>query len=78
MSNGAISQAELDNLFGVGGGLEELPELYPKGSHVWIVKDSTYGAVCGRRCWSYIEAQNLITEAKKHYPNHTFEIKQLR
>ena len=78
MSDGAISQAELDKLFGVGGGLEELSELHPKGSPIWIVKDLTTRAVCGGRCWSLAEAQKLLNDAMKNYPNHKFEIKQVR
>lgn len=78
MGDGGISQDELDRLFGVGGGLEELPELHDKNSSVWIVKDNTTRAVCGGRCWSLAEAQKLLNEAMKNYPNNKFEIKQVR
>lgn len=78
MGNGGISQNELDKLFGVSGGLEELEELHEEKSSIWIVKDNTTRAVCGGRCWSYLEAQNLLSAAMKDYPNNKFEIKKVQ
>lgn len=78
MSNGGISQNELDKLFGVGGGLEELEELNEEKPSIWIVKDNTTRAVCGGRCWSYSEAQNLLSAAMKDYPYNKFEIKKIQ
>jgi len=42
------------------------------------VKDNTTRAVCGGRCWSYLEAQNLLSAAMKDYPYNKFEIKKVQ
>lgn len=78
MGDGGISQNELDKLFGVSSGLKELEELHEEKSSIWIVKDNTTRAVCGGRCWSLAEAQKLLNDAMKDYPNNKFEIKKVQ
>lgn len=78
MENGGISQDELDKLLNSRTGLENLPNYHPKEAPVWIIKDLTNRAVYGGRCWSYMEAQNLLNSAMKSYPDNSFEIRQVR
>lgn len=78
--DGSISQSELDKLFGTNGGLEDLPEMDDAQNikHVWIIKNTTNGGVCGGRCWSVWDAQAALARAQKDYPDSKFEIRQVR
>lgn len=50
-------------------GLEEL-------NHVWLIKSGKY--VYGKRNFSLQDAQTLLYEVQKSYPDRTFEIKQVK
>lgn len=72
MSDGSISQNELDQLFGLG----DLKEL-PSEEHIWIVKVRN-GGVMGGRCYTLWTAQSLMEKAKKDYPGVEMDVKQIK
>lgn len=71
MANGTISQSELDALL-------PLDELESEEEHVWVVVSKDGWKHFGGRCFSYLSAQALQSQAMKDYPGIEMVIKQVK